>query len=344
MKYGIDPRIFVRQIAAESNFNPRARSPAGARGIAQIMSATARGWGVNPDDPVASLDAAARNMARYLRSYGGSYEKALSAYNAGPGAVQKYGGVPPYAETRGYVRKILGGDSRVDTMPNPVAPPAPGRDPGLSRLNRPHAGAGAGGSAPFDMSRLLPLLMRARRQALAGQPFDRGALLAAMARATRGRTTPQGPPAGTTPRESAPMYGDAPAPGGGGSVTAPGGRVIGTPRAGTHNLGNWQSDNALDIALPVGSPVFAAFDGTIDPARYGSLGSSNPRMAGLRATLRGGGNSVYYAHLSRLAVKPGQRVRRGDVIGYSGTANGVGHLHFGVESGDPRRYYLGPGG
>lgn len=108
-KYGINPDYFERQIGAESGFNPRAGSPKGARGIAQIMPGTARGWGVNPNDPVASLDAAAKNMSRYLRAYGGDWRKALAAYNAGPGAVQKYGGVPPFAETKNYIAKIIGG-------------------------------------------------------------------------------------------------------------------------------------------------------------------------------------------------------------------------------------------
>lgn len=104
-RYGIDPRIFVRQIEAESNFDPDAVSPAGASGVAQIMPATARGWGVDPMNPVAALDAAAKNMARYVKAYGG-YENALRAYNAGPGAIQASRG---YAETNAYVQKILGG-------------------------------------------------------------------------------------------------------------------------------------------------------------------------------------------------------------------------------------------
>ena len=107
-KYGIDPDRYSRQIGAESNFNPGAHSGAGAVGIAQIMPATARGWGVNPNDPIASLDASARAMSRYLKSYGGDWRRALAAYNAGPGAVQKYGGVPPFAETQNYIKKILG--------------------------------------------------------------------------------------------------------------------------------------------------------------------------------------------------------------------------------------------
>jgi hypothetical protein len=106
-KYGLPPSVFERQIQQESGFNPRARSPAGATGIAQIMPATARGWGVNPNDPVASLDAAAKNMASYVRKYG-SYENALRAYNAGPAAIQKSKG---YAETNKYVQNILRGKS-----------------------------------------------------------------------------------------------------------------------------------------------------------------------------------------------------------------------------------------
>lgn len=104
-KYGLDPKIFVRQIEAESGFNPTARSPVGALGVAQIMPATARGWGVNPLNPRQALDAAAKNMAAYVKEYG-SYENALRAYNAGPGAIEASKG---YAETNAYVQKILGG-------------------------------------------------------------------------------------------------------------------------------------------------------------------------------------------------------------------------------------------
>src|SRR5262249_55069153 len=103
-KYGLDPGVFERQIKQESGFNPSARSPAGAIGIAQIMPATARGWGVDPTDPVAALDAAAKNMAGYVRKFG-SYKNALVAYNAGPGAVGK--SLP--GETQNYIRVILGG-------------------------------------------------------------------------------------------------------------------------------------------------------------------------------------------------------------------------------------------
>jgi hypothetical protein len=105
VRNGLDPNIFVRQIQQESGFNPNARSPAGATGIAQIMPATARGWGVDPTDPIASLNAAAKNMASYVKKYG-SYENALRAYNAGPGAIERSKG---FAETNNYVKTILGG-------------------------------------------------------------------------------------------------------------------------------------------------------------------------------------------------------------------------------------------
>lgn len=107
-RYGLDPAIFVRQIDQESGFNPRAVSPAGAQGIAQFMPGTARGVGLkDPFEPISALDASAKHMAALLRNLG-SYPLALAGYNAGAGAVQKYGGIPPYRETQNYVKAILG--------------------------------------------------------------------------------------------------------------------------------------------------------------------------------------------------------------------------------------------
>ena len=102
---GIDPNIFEAQINQESDFKPGAYNPSGATGIAQIVPR----WhpNVDPSDPIASLEYAANLMANHLARYGGDYRLALAAYNAGPGAVQQYGGVPPYGETQNYVAKIL---------------------------------------------------------------------------------------------------------------------------------------------------------------------------------------------------------------------------------------------
>ncbi len=105
---GIDPNIFVKQINQESGFNPKAQSGAGAMGIAQFMPATAQGLGVDPTNPLASLDGAAKLMSQYVQKYAGDYGKALAAYNAGPGSVDRFGGVPPFAETQTYVKNILG--------------------------------------------------------------------------------------------------------------------------------------------------------------------------------------------------------------------------------------------
>lgn len=111
---GIRPDVFVKQINAESGFDPNAVSPAGALGIAQFIPATAASLGINPRDPIQSLSGAARLMASSLTQYNGDYAKALAAYNAGPDAlafaVKTYGvnwlAYMPL-ETRNYVKKIL---------------------------------------------------------------------------------------------------------------------------------------------------------------------------------------------------------------------------------------------
>ena len=101
--------VLAAQLYAESGFNPFARSPAGAEGIAQFMPGTADAYGLrNPFDPVAAIDAQAHLMSDLLKQFGGKVALALAGYNAGAGAVQQYGGVPPFAETRAYVAKILG--------------------------------------------------------------------------------------------------------------------------------------------------------------------------------------------------------------------------------------------
>lgn len=104
-KYGVPATLLAAVAKQESAFNPGAVSSAGAIGLMQIMPATASGLGVNPRDPAQAVDGAARLLRDGLKTFG-STSLALAAYNAGPGAVQRYGGVPPYAETREYVRRI----------------------------------------------------------------------------------------------------------------------------------------------------------------------------------------------------------------------------------------------
>ncbi len=106
---GIDPAVLHGLIQQESGFDPSSHSSAGAVGLTQLMPGTAASLGVaNPLDPTESIDGGARYLGQMLRQFAGNVSDALAAYNAGPGAVQKYGGVPPYAETQSYVTKVLG--------------------------------------------------------------------------------------------------------------------------------------------------------------------------------------------------------------------------------------------
>ena len=107
-KYNIPENIFLRLVQQESNWNPRAKSHKGALGLAQLMPATASALGVDPMDPRENLEGGARYLKRQYDKFR-DWRLALAAYNAGPGAVEKYKGIPPYKETQNYVRVILGG-------------------------------------------------------------------------------------------------------------------------------------------------------------------------------------------------------------------------------------------
>lgn len=107
-KHGVDEKLIQAIVKHESNFNPNAKSSAGAAGLMQLMPQTARSYGVsNPFDPSQNLEAGIKLIKGLLGKYNGNVVLALSAYNAGSGNVAKYGGVPPFKETQGYIKKIL---------------------------------------------------------------------------------------------------------------------------------------------------------------------------------------------------------------------------------------------
>jgi soluble lytic murein transglycosylase-like protein len=107
-RFDLSPSLMEALVWQESRWRENARSPVGAQGLAQLMPGTARYLGVNPHDPFANLEGGARYLREQIDRFGGDIEKALAAYNAGPGRVERAGGIPNIRETRNYVTAIIG--------------------------------------------------------------------------------------------------------------------------------------------------------------------------------------------------------------------------------------------
>lgn len=353
-RYGLNPALLWGVYGAETNFGRNvSTSGAGAVGPFQFMPATARGMGIDP----LNFRQAAFGAARYLSQYRGrGVAGMLAAYNAGPA------GDPNNPETRAYIPRVQE-LARSWNGPEPSGGGGGGDRGGGRAVSGP---LGLQTTSP-DGSALTALLagMRPERPQIqsagiappafsAAAPMPKG--YQAPSVGGGGASSPSTSPlrdalqaiAATQPGSSRVVGGELVRAGGGSRAGAANirghayplaeqGKIIGVPYQGTHTLGNWQSDNAVDISVPNGTPVISVGNGVVEKVAGGYSGGAS-RFDGYQVTVRlANGNRVFYTHLSRAGVKAGQRLRNGQQIGRSGSANGVAHLHMGIEHGDPRR-------
>lgn len=318
---GINPALVVGIAGAESGFGSKGyavgrKNPYGLMGFS-----------------FPSYAAATTKLAQTLNSSGLGYPKAY-AKSGLRGVIGIY---TPWHAANGpgnnpdqHTQNIIsignrtGGNASVVYTNGAAAPASTGA-----------AAAAPGASAPRDYSSLLDLSRQQSENLRSGRGYDQG--LANKFRAAIVDSIRSDVAGGGSSVAADAVAGSAASPG---YPLGKKGSIIGTPYSGTHTLGNWESDNAVDIGVPVGTPVYAINSGTIG-SQFGALNSNNPRMAGLRLHLQTPGNEYYYAHLSRFApgIRPGISVTKGQLLGYSGSANGTPHLHLGEKSGNPLNYF-----
>jgi murein DD-endopeptidase MepM/ murein hydrolase activator NlpD len=339
--YKVDPNLLVAIAGAETGF-----------GTTGGDIAAHNAWGYGPHIKFQSWPDAIDTIARDLRT--NYLDKGLTTIPqiqsrwAPAGAAND-----PTGLNSNWTRNVTRFYNELTGQPSTGAPvPSPGltAPAAAPAATRPPVSAPAPLASPTSLlDPVLGAVLQSNQQRL-GLPSLNPALLSLLA-------TPVAPPApapaAAAPQPSTP---NSPAVTGGTSVPtpqagAPGAstrfKLIGVPYQGTHakafnvrgGSDNWESENAVDVAVPIGTPIRAVASGTIG-TRFGSLGSGG-RFAGLRLHLQTDGNDFYYAHLSKFApgIKPGTRVQAGQIIGYSGEANGVAHLHLATATGTPESIY-----
>jgi murein DD-endopeptidase MepM/ murein hydrolase activator NlpD len=313
---GVDPGLFTSLVQHESGFRPGAGSPAGARGLTQLMPGTAaslaRRYGIDTSTPYGNLLGGAHYLKEQLDRFGDE-KLALAAYNAGPGAVAKYGGVPPYAETQAYVRNVLGSSKRTSGPPSLLGPPAT---------------VGAPASSGVDVQSLIMQNLGDIAMGTTTPLESLTGLNEAIA------AQPQPSPSeslGTALAQDTSQFKATGSPVPGRFLSSEGGEhpTLGLPGYPAH-----------DFFAKAGSPVVAPVAGTIvklsghDPRSGPTQGPHGP--FGWSVYIRGDDGKLYYmTHLGSRSVRDGQRVRGGAQIGTVGDYARYGtpsHVHMGVAS------------
>ena len=341
-RFGVDSKYLpylAAQIEQESGFRTNLGSRAGAQDVAQFMPGTAPGFGVTLGDNKIEDDirGQVKMMSGLIRRQG-NINDALRGYNAGEGAIGRSHG---FAETNQYVQivnslaKKYQGQADAETGGPAAAEEGTAGTPDrtVQLPGNPDVELKTGGK--MDPAGLMSVLERLGRKDYDSLDFATDYRdLQQDAAASEKTLTLAGTPGTQVTIPGTPGTPGRGGPNGRGYPLASKGKIIGTPHSGTHTLGNWQSDNALDISTPNGTPVLATGGGKVVKVS-GSYQGGASRFDGYQVTIQGPGGGVFYTHLSKANVKPGDTVSAGDVLGKSGSANGVPHLHIGFEKGNP---------